>query len=106
MVPGGSTTELMAVRNDAGVPFTLALKVTGTTNPLWNDLQMGVWEASTPAPAPLPGLLLWTTQYNDLTTLAPGASITFEIELALPSSAGNADQGRSATMDFNWRATG
>jgi len=67
---------------------------------------MGVWELNTPAPAPLPALLWWTLQDNPLTTLQPGESVTYNIELALPASAGNADQGKTATIDFTWRAAG
>jgi hypothetical protein len=106
MAPGGSATELMTVRNDSGAPFTLELKADGTPNQLWNDLQMGVWDVTTPAPAPLPPLLFWTTQFNALGTLQADESVTFRIELALPLSAGNADQGRSASIDFIWHATG
>jgi hypothetical protein len=104
MAPGAAASELMTVRNDSGEPFTLSLQATGTTNRLWDDLQMGVWEQGTAAPSPLPQLLLWTTQPNPLTTLAPGASVTFEIELYLPPSAGNADQGLAATIAFVWHA--
>lgn len=102
--PGDSTIEHVTIRNDSGEPFTLSLKASGTTNRLWNDLQMGVWEQGTPAPSPLPALLLWTAGYNNLTTLQPGQSITYVIELALPASAGNADQGLAAVIDFTWHA--
>jgi hypothetical protein len=104
MAPGDSTVEHVTVRNDTADPFTLSLQASGTPNHLWNDLQMGVWEQGTPAPSPLPALLLWTTQENQLATLAPGASITYVIELALPASAGNDDQGYAAVIDFLWHA--
>jgi len=104
MAPGGTALERTTIRNDSDGPFTLSLQASGTPNSLWNDLQMGVWELNTPAPAPLPALLWWTTQENDLTTVAPGQSITFVIELSLPSTAGNADQGKAAVIDFTWHA--
>jgi hypothetical protein len=104
MAPGDSTVEHVTVRNESGEPFTLSLKASGTPNHLWDDLQMGVWEQSTPAPSPLPALLLWTTQENQLATLAPDESITFVVELALPASAGNDDQGYAAVIDFLWHA--
>jgi hypothetical protein len=106
MAPGDSAFELMTIRNESGLPFTLSLRASGTTNRLWDDLEMGVWEVGTPAPSPLPALLWWTAQDNELTTLQPGESVSYHIELALPASAGNADQGYGATIDFHWHATG
>jgi hypothetical protein len=106
MAPGDSALERMTIRNDSDAPFTLSLRASGTTNRLWNDLQMGVWEAGTPAPSPLPALLWWTAQYNELTTLQPGETVVYQIELALPTSVGNEDQGYAATIDFNWHAQG
>jgi hypothetical protein len=105
MAPGDSASEQVTVTNESDQAFTLSLKATGAQNRLWQDLQMGVWPVHTAAPSPLPALLLWTTQYNQLTTLQPGASITYEIELYLPPSAGNDDQGLTASIDFNWKAT-
>jgi hypothetical protein len=104
MAPGDSTFEHVTIRNDADEPFTLSLEAGGTQNHLWNDLQMGVWQQATAAPSPLPPLLWWTTQEDDLATLAPGQSITFVIELSLASTAGNDDQGMAAVIDFTWHA--
>jgi hypothetical protein len=106
MAPGDSTFERMTIRNDSGAPFTLSLRASGTPNRLWDDLQMGVWEVGTPAPSPLPALLWWTAQNNQLTTLQPGETVVYQIELALPATAGNADQGYAATIDFHWHAQG
>jgi hypothetical protein len=106
MAPGGSATEVMTITNDSSQPFTLSLQAGGTQNQLWNDLQMGVWQQGTAAPSPLPRLLLWTTQPNTLTTLAAGASISYEIELYLPTSAGNDDQGKVASISLTWTAQG
>ena len=106
MAPGDSVTEHATITNTSDQTFDLSMRASGVTNRLWDDLQLGVWPVNTAAPSPLPGLLLWTTQYNALTTLAPGQSITYVIELYLPQSAGNADQGLTATIDFNWKATG
>jgi hypothetical protein len=106
MAPGDSAFERMTIRNDSGAPFTLSLRANGTPNRLWDDLQMGVWEVGTPAPSPLPALLWWTAQSNQLATLQPGETVTYQIELALPATAGNADQGYTATIDFHWHAQG
>jgi hypothetical protein len=106
MAPGDSAFELMTIKNESDVPFTLSLRASGTPNRLWDDLEMGVWEVGSPAPAPLPALLWWTLQENQLTTLQPDESASFHIELALPASAGNADQGYAASIDFHWHAQG
>jgi hypothetical protein len=105
MAPGGATYEQLTITNTSGQDYTVSMKATGSQNPLWNDLQLGIWEVGTPAPSPLPSLLLWTTQYNDITPLAAGQTIHLQIELYLPTSAGNGDQDRAAVIDFNWRAT-
>jgi hypothetical protein len=106
MAPGGSASEVMTIRNDTGRPFTLALRAEGTQNRLWQDLRLGVWEAGTAAPVPLPPLLFWTSQPNPLATLGPGDSVRYEIELLLPAATGNADQGLAASIDFVWSAQG
>jgi hypothetical protein len=106
MAPGDSTFETMTIRNDSGAPFTLTLRASGTQNVLWNDLQMGVWEAGDPAPSPLPSLLSWTTQDNTLATLAAGQQLKLKIELYLPTTAGNGDQNKTAAIDLVWKARG
>ncbi len=106
MAPGGSASEVMTIRNDTAQPFTLSLQAAGTVNALWSQLRMGVWEVGTAAPSPLPALLLWTTQANTLATLPAGATIRYEIELFLPTTAGNTTQGLSASIDLVWRAQG
>jgi hypothetical protein len=106
MAPGGSVSEVMAIRNDTSQTLTLSLRADGTQNQLWQDLRLGVWEANTAAPSPLPPLLFWTGQDNTLTTLAPGETIRYELELLLPSSAGNNDQGVAVTIDLVWKAQG
>jgi len=102
--PGDSTSEVMTITNTSGQGFTLSLEVSGTQNHLWDDLTMGVWQDGTSPPSPLPPLLWWTTQYNDLTTLGPGQSIAYRIEVDLPGTAGNDDQHLAALMEFDWRA--
>jgi hypothetical protein len=106
MAPGGSTSEVLAIRNDSDAAFTLSLQVSGTPNQLWNDLELGVWEAGSAAPAVLPGLLTWTGQDNDLVVLQAGQSVSYELELYLPASAGNTDQGLAASIDLVWTAAG
>jgi hypothetical protein len=104
MEPGESASEVMTVRDDAGVPVALSLRAGGEENRFWNDLRMGVWQAGTAAPDPLPALLWWTSQDNRLTSLSPGQQVSYEIELYLPSSAGNEDQGQAAVVDLIWHA--
>jgi hypothetical protein len=106
MAPGDSAFERMTIRNEADVSLVLSLRASGTTNRLWDDLEMGVWEVGTPVPSPLPALLWWTAQDNQLTTLQPGQTVTYQVEIALPATAGNADQGYGATIDFHWYAQG
>ena len=101
--PGDEEHEVLTITNVSSAPYTLALKVTGTPNHLWSDLEMGVWENGTPTPSPLPPLSFWTTQYNDLVTLHPGDSISYRIQLYLPVEAGNVDQSLTAILDFNWK---
>jgi hypothetical protein len=102
--PGDETHEVMTIKNTSDSSYTLSLQVSGTSNPLWQDLAMGVWEAGHAPPDPLPPLSFWIGQYSDLATLKPGASISLVIELQLPTTAGNGDQGLAAILDFNWRA--
>lgn len=104
MAPGGSASETVIVRNDSGQAFTLSLRAAGTTNQLWNDLRFGVWQDGTAAPAPLPPLTFWLGHDSDLGMLQPGESIRFELELYLPTSASNTDQGLRADIDLIWRA--
>jgi hypothetical protein len=106
MAPGGAASEVLTVRNDSGQPFAVSLRADGTVNALWHVLQLGVWEAGTTAPTPLPDLLWWTTQANTLATLQAGASIRYQIELYLPTTASNAVQGMTASIDLIWRAQG
>ena len=96
MAPGGSASEVMRILNDTNQAFTVSLQAAGTQNSFWNDLQMGVWKDGTAAPNPLPPLLQWTTQANNLGSgpLPPGQTVKYKIELYLPTTAGNADQTR------------
>jgi hypothetical protein len=106
MGPGDAATETVTVTNTSASTYTLSFKATGTHNSLWDDLKLAIFEQGNPAPTPLPPLDDWTGQFNDLTTLAPGQSITYVIELALPLSAGNDDQGLAAIVHFVWHASG
>ncbi|HET8529206.1 MAG TPA: hypothetical protein VFL60_09865 [Gaiellaceae bacterium] len=106
MAPGDSAIAHVTITNTSSSPYTLALKAAGTQNRLWQDLQLGVWERSTAPPSPLPPLLYWTAQFNDLATLQPGESIRLVLELYLPTSAGNDVQGLVALINFIWHASG
>jgi hypothetical protein len=105
--PGDSVSEVMTITNTSGTTYTLALRAEDANHDhLWSDLQMGVYPQFTPPPSPLPPLSYWTAQFNDLTILAPGQTVTYVVVLYLPTTAGNADQGLSAVIGFHWRATG
>ena len=108
MAPGGAATEHMTIRNDSGGAIDLSLQAVpqGTPNVLWSDLRLGVWQQGSAAPSPLPPLLWWTTQENTLTTLAANATVTYVIQLYLPTSAGNGDQAKTAVIDLRWHAQG
>ena len=106
MAPGGSATERLSITNTSSSTYTLSLKAVGTPNHLWHDLLMAVWEDGTSPPPTFPALDDWTTGYNDLTTLAPGQTVVYLIELYLPATAGNDDQNLAAVISFRWRATG
>ena len=106
MAPGDSASETLTVTNTSGSTYTLSLKASGTHNALWDDLELGVWEQGDPPPATLPSLMSWTSGFNDLRTLGPGQSVTYVVQLHLPTSAGNDVQDLAAVIDFNWRATG
>lgn len=108
MAPGGAATEHMTIRNDSGGTVDLSLQaiLRGTQNGLWSDLRLGVWQQGSAAPDPLPPLLWWTGQDNRVTSLAAGASVTYVIQLYLPTSAGNGDQAKTAVIDLSWHAQG
>lgn len=106
MAPGGSALEHVTIQNTANETVTLSLRVVGLRNRLWDDLRFGIWEQGTPVPDPLPPLLWWTVQENALTTLAPGASVHYSLELYLPGTAGNADQSLAAVFSLLWHAHG
>lgn len=103
MAPGDAASEVLTITNTSGAPVTLSLRASGDQNHLWEDLRLGVWEHGTAQPTPLPPLDEWTTQFNDLTTLAPGESVAYVVELYLPTTAGNDDQHLAASIDLAWR---
>ena len=109
--PGDSASEIMTITNTTGAPYTLSLQATGSqAGALWqngpNGLLMGVWDTSGPPPPSFPTLFYWTTQLWPLTTLNAGQSVQYKIELFLPATVGNADQGQSAVIGFRWHAQG
>lgn len=105
---GDSAQETVTIQNTSGTPYTLSFKATGPRdNHLWQDLQMAVYDASGGAPTPpYPTLTSWVGGFQTLTTLTPGQTVQYVIVLYLPASAGNADQGESAVIDFHWHAQG
>lgn len=105
--PGDAVSEVMTITNTSGTTYTLSLRAEDANHDhLWSDLQMGVYPQFTPPPSPLPPLSYWTAQFNDLTVLAPGQTVSYVMVLYLPTTAGNADQGLTAVIGFHWQATG
>jgi len=102
----------MTIQNTSDTTYTLSLQavrpVGSQNSPLWQSgsdaLLMGVWDTTGPPPASFPTLFSWTTQFWPLTSLAPGQTVQYEIELFLPTTAGNADQNKTATITFEWQA--
>ncbi len=103
MAPGDAASELLTITNTSGAAVTLSLRAFGDQNHLWQDLRLGIWEHGSAPPTPLPPLQEWTTQFNDLTTLAAGESVAYVVELYLPTTAGNDDQHLEARIDLAWR---
>lgn len=107
--PGDSASEVMTITNTSDTPYTLSLKATGANdNHLWQDLQMAVWDTSGAPPPVFPTLVSWMSGFHSgfVPTLNPGDVRHVEIELFLPTTAGNADQGKSAVIAFVWHAQG
>lgn len=105
--PGDSVSEIMTITNTTGAPYTLSIRAVGpNNNPLWQDLEMDVFDPLAGPAVPLPLLQYWLASFHDLTTLAAGASVQYEIELFLPATAGNRDMGKTAVIGFNWHAQG
>lgn len=102
--PGDSGYEHVTVTNTSSSRYVLSLQAAGDGNPLWDELEMGVWKSGGPPPDPLPPLRFWRAQYTRLATLSPGQSVHLTIALHLPQTAGNADQRLRAAVDFQWRA--
>ena len=107
-VPGDSAQETMTITNTTGAPYLLSVQAAGSnSNHIWQDLQMEVYDASGSAPPlPWPLLTAWLGSFHALTTLNPGQSIQYVVVLYLPTTAGNADQGKIADISFNWQAQG
>jgi hypothetical protein len=105
--PGDSAQETMTIQNTSGSPYTLSLEETGpNNNHLWQDLQMAVYDPTGGIPTPpYPLLTSWLGSFHALTTLNPGQTVLYVIVLYLPTTAGNADQGKSAVVDFTWQAS-
>jgi hypothetical protein len=106
--PGDAVQETLTITNTTGAPYTLSVDADGPNdNHLWQDLEMEVYDASGSAPPlPWPPLTSWLGSWHALTTLNAGQSVSYVVVLYLPTSAGNADQGKSAVIAFNWQATG
>jgi hypothetical protein len=105
--PGDSVFATFTVTNTTGAPFALSVKADAAPdNHLRGDLELGVWDASAAPPVVLPPLTSWLAGYSPLTTLNAGQSVHYVVELFLPTSVGNADQGESISITFRWHAQG
>jgi hypothetical protein len=106
--PGDSAQETMTITNTTGASYQLSFKATGpNNNHLWHDLEMDVYDPSGGAPTPpLPPLSSWLNAFHVLTTLAPGQTVQYVVELILPTTAGNPDQGKTAVISLKWHAQG
>jgi hypothetical protein len=103
--PGDSVSEVMTITNTTGSPYTLSFRAVGPNdNHLWQDLQMDVYDPLVGPSSPMPPLQSWLGSFHVLTTLNPGATVKYGIELYLPTTAGNVDQGKSAVVTFDWSA--
>ena len=104
--PGDSVSETFTIQNTSGSAYTLSFMAGGANNNhLWQDLEMDVYDPSGGAPTPpLPSLTSWLGSFYALTTLNPGQTVQYVVVLYLPTTAGNADMGRSAIIDFTWSA--
>ena len=97
----------MTITNTTGASYTLAFRAVGpNNNHLWQDLEMDVFDPLAGPVFPMPPLHTWLGAFHNLTTLAAGATIQYQIELYLPTTAGNPDQGKTATISFQWHAQG
>jgi hypothetical protein len=106
-LPGDSISETFTITNTTGAPFVLSVGAEALpSNHLSGDLQMGVWDASGPPPGVLPPLTSWLAGFIPLTTLNAGQSVQYVVELYLPTTAGNADQGKIVSVSFRWQAQG
>ena len=105
--PGDSVSEVVTITNTSDTTYTLELRALGANNNhLWQDLQMDVFDPGIGPVSPLPPLQSWLGSFHVLTTLAPGQTVQYGIELYLPTTAGNADQNKSAVITFDWKAVG
>ena len=102
--PGSSESEILTIQNTSGAAFTLSLQAVGSSNPLWDELELAVWQLGTAPPDPFPQLTWWAAQDNTLQTLQANQTVRYEVELYLPTSAGNEVQGPSAAVNLKWSA--
>ena len=97
----------MTIRNETAQPFTLSLQGDRDAEPR-SGTSCGSASGRTGRRRRrrCPRCSSGRTQSNALTTLQPGESISYAIELYLPTTAGNDDQGLAAAIDFVWHAQG
>jgi hypothetical protein len=107
--PGDSISEVMTITNTSDTPYTVSLKAEGANNNhLWQDLQMAVWNTTGSPPPVFPSLVSWMSGFHSgfIPILNPGDVVSVQIELYLPTTAGNADQGKTAVIALHWHAQG
>ena len=67
---------------------------------------MGVWDATGTPPVTLPPLTSWLVRLQRPHDAEPGQTVQYDVELYLPTTAGNADQGKTVSITFHWHAQG
>ena len=103
--PGDSVTGDVVISNDGNLDSTLSLQETAETNTfVAGDLQLVISKGATVLYTGNFGGLANTTLL-DLGALNVDASTTVTFTVSMPSTAGNANQGKSASATYQWVTT-
>jgi spore coat-associated protein N len=104
MIPGDSKTGTVTITNTGDVSGKFKLAESNDTNGFTaGSLDLKI-EDVTGTPQQLYLGDLGSVADIDLGTFAKDEARTYKFTVTLDSSAGNVDQGKSATADYNWTA--